>query len=106
MGNISETIKMKVKEECNTPRYKVVVQVTTGELKDQGVRVASRSLWDTATDNYSSSSFQNVSSPTRSPHFCACMPEQSCSPPSVYPANSKAFGAVQWCLGCTSNRLA
>jgi hypothetical protein len=48
-------------EECNIPRYKIVVQVTTGELRDQGVRVASRSLWDTATDNYASSSFQNVS---------------------------------------------
>lgn len=80
--NISETIKAKVKgestycssaksaishmlvcftEDCNIPRYKIIVQVTTGELKDQGVRVASRCLWDTATDNYASSSFKNVS---------------------------------------------
>lgn len=43
------------------PRYKVVVQVTLGQMRDQGVRVASRCLWDTAHDNYASASFSNVS---------------------------------------------
>jgi len=43
------------------PRYKVVVQCTVGELKDQGVRIASRCLWDTANDNYTSVSYKNVS---------------------------------------------
>ena len=42
-------------------RYKIVVQVTIGEMKDQGVRVASRCLWDTATDNYASVNFKNQS---------------------------------------------
>ena len=41
-------------------RYKYVVQVTLGEVKKQGVRVASRCLWDTDNDNYSSYSFKNV----------------------------------------------
>jgi hypothetical protein len=59
--NICENIKKRVKEECHIPRYKIIVQVTTGEMKDQGARVASRSLWDTQTDNYASSSFQNQS---------------------------------------------
>ena len=42
------------------PRYKVVVQVTMGERKEQDVRVASRCLWDTETDNYASASMQNT----------------------------------------------
>lgn len=42
-------------------RYKIVVQVTIGQMKDQGVRVASRCLWDTATDNYASVHFKNQS---------------------------------------------
>lgn len=41
------------------PRYKFVVQVTLGEVRDQGVRVASRCLWDTDTDNYASYSFKS-----------------------------------------------
>lgn len=32
-------------------RYKLVVQVAMGEAKGQGVRLASRCLWDPATDN-------------------------------------------------------
>lgn len=58
---ISEEIKARVKSECNIPRYKVVVQVTLGQMKDQGVRVASRCLWDTSTDNYASTRYQNQS---------------------------------------------
>lgn len=42
-------------------RYKIVVQVTIGQMKDQGVRVASRCLWDTATDNYASVHLKNQS---------------------------------------------
>ena len=34
-------------------------QVTLGQMKDQGVRVASRCLWDTATDNYASVEYAN-----------------------------------------------
>mmetsp|Transcript_8485 Transcript_8485/g.17012 ORF Transcript_8485/g.17012 Transcript_8485/m.17012 type:complete len:133 (+) Transcript_8485:36-434(+) len=56
--NVCENIKTRVKD-LNIPRYKIVVQATIGELRDQGVRVASRSLWDTATDNYASCSFRN-----------------------------------------------
>ncbi|KAI9362527.1 Tctex-1 family-domain-containing protein [Zopfochytrium polystomum] len=42
-------------------RYKVVVDVTIGEFKGQGIRVASRTLWDTSTDTYASASFRNAS---------------------------------------------
>jgi tctex1 domain-containing protein 2 len=49
--NIADTIRDRVRQ-LNIPRYKVIVQVTIGQMLDQGVRVASRCLWDTATDNY------------------------------------------------------
>ena len=53
-----EQIKAKVKE-LNIPRYKIVVQVTLGENKGQGVRVASRCLWDHKTDNYATLTYKN-----------------------------------------------
>ena len=52
---------LKYQEKCEIPRYKIIVQVTLGQMKDQGVRVASRALWDTATDNYASVEYANVS---------------------------------------------
>uniref|UniRef100_A0A7S1G226 Dynein light chain n=1 Tax=Bicosoecida sp. CB-2014 TaxID=1486930 RepID=A0A7S1G226_9STRA len=55
---IAEEIKRRVKE-LNVPRYKIIVQVTLGEVKSQGVRVASRCLWDTDTDNYCSYSHKS-----------------------------------------------
>ncbi|CAM9245675.1 unnamed protein product [Discosporangium mesarthrocarpum] len=58
--NIADTIREAVKK-LNIPRYKIVVQVTIGEMKNQGVRVASRCLWDTATDNYASVDFKTQS---------------------------------------------
>mmetsp|Transcript_20612 Transcript_20612/g.40819 ORF Transcript_20612/g.40819 Transcript_20612/m.40819 type:complete len:146 (-) Transcript_20612:216-653(-) len=56
---ISDKIKQKCKAELNIPRYKIIVQVTIGQMKNQGVSVGSRCLWDTATDNYASARFQN-----------------------------------------------
>ena len=44
----------------NIPRFKVIVQTVIGQMKDQGIRVASRCLWDTSTDNYASVSYKNV----------------------------------------------
>merc|ERR1719353_1444068 len=43
----------------NIPRFKVVVQTVVGQMKDQGIRVASRCLWDTSTDNYATCSYKN-----------------------------------------------
>ncbi|XP_039267339.2 uncharacterized protein LOC120342533 isoform X1 [Styela clava] len=50
------TLKMadEVKDELKQldfPRYKYVVNVMIGQLKFQGIRVASRCLWDTNVDN-------------------------------------------------------
>ncbi|KAL7746783.1 hypothetical protein RI367_007829 [Sorochytrium milnesiophthora] len=41
-------------------RYKYVVDVNIGEFKGQGIRVASRALWDASTDSYTSASFKNA----------------------------------------------
>eukprot|EP00611_Tribonema_gayanum_P011634 TRINITY_DN21946_c0_g1_i1.p1 TRINITY_DN21946_c0_g1~~TRINITY_DN21946_c0_g1_i1.p1 ORF type:complete len:133 (-),score=32.29 TRINITY_DN21946_c0_g1_i1:17-415(-) len=58
--NIADAIREQIKQ-LSIPRYKVVVQVTVGQMKDQGVRVASRCLWDTATDNYASVNYKTQS---------------------------------------------
>ena len=57
--DIADSIKERCKKELNLPRYKLIVQVTIGQRKDQGVRITSRCLWDTSTDNYASVNFQN-----------------------------------------------
>lgn len=56
---IADKVKTKCKEAFCLPRYKILVQVTIGQRKDQGVCVASRCLWDTNTDNYASVSYHN-----------------------------------------------
>ncbi len=58
---IADQVKARVKQEMTIPRYKIVVQVTLGEMRNQGIRVASKCLWDADSDNYASYSFQNVS---------------------------------------------
>ena len=35
-------------------RYKFVVQVVLGEIKNQGLKITSKCLWDTNSDNYAS----------------------------------------------------
>lgn len=55
---IAEEIKKRVKE-LNIPRYKVVVQVALGEKREHSVRVSSRCLWSSETDNYASSNYSN-----------------------------------------------
>lgn len=57
--DIADKIKEKIKCTLHIPRYKLVTQVTVGQMKDQGVRITSRCLWDTSTDNYATASFQN-----------------------------------------------
>jgi len=42
------------------PRYKIAIKVVLGEIKGQGVRVASKCLWDVAFDNYATYSYTNV----------------------------------------------
>mmetsp|Transcript_9253 Transcript_9253/g.27446 ORF Transcript_9253/g.27446 Transcript_9253/m.27446 type:complete len:128 (+) Transcript_9253:116-499(+) len=56
--DLSNDIKTAVKE-LNMPRYKIIVQVVVGEQASQGVRIASKSLWDSGSDNWASYTFQN-----------------------------------------------
>lgn len=56
---IADIVKNKCKTELCLPRYKILVQVTIGQMKDQGVGITSRCLWDTNTDNYASISYRN-----------------------------------------------
>ena len=51
--NISDKVREAV-SALNLPRYKIVVQTSVGQVLDQGIRIASRCLWDTSTDNYAS----------------------------------------------------
>lgn len=46
--------------ELDCERYKIVVDVNLGEFKGQGIKVASKSVWDTTTDTYASANFRNV----------------------------------------------
>jgi tctex1 domain-containing protein 2 len=43
----------------NIPRYKLIVQSVLGQQKQQGARVASRCLWDTDVDGYSTYYYQS-----------------------------------------------
>mmetsp|Transcript_24762 Transcript_24762/g.36523 ORF Transcript_24762/g.36523 Transcript_24762/m.36523 type:complete len:135 (-) Transcript_24762:141-545(-) len=56
---IGDKIRDAVKKNMNIPRYKIIVQSTVGQLRDQGIRIASRCLWDVSTDNYTSVSYTN-----------------------------------------------
>ena len=57
--DVADKIKNRIREEMNVPRYKIVVQVSIGQRKNQGVCITSRCLWNTATDNFASVEFQN-----------------------------------------------
>ena len=50
---IADQIKMQVKA-LSIPNYKIVVQTVIGDITGQGVRVASKCLWDSQNDNWAS----------------------------------------------------
>jgi hypothetical protein len=60
--DISNRVRDNVKD-LNIPSYKIVVQTVIGEIGGQGVRIASKSLWDDKNDNWASYTYSNVSSP-------------------------------------------
>lgn len=57
--DIADTIKIKCFESYQMTRYKIIVIVTVGQKKDQGVMISSRCLWDASTDNYVTVSYEN-----------------------------------------------
>lgn len=56
--SITEQVKSRVKA-LNFPRYKIVVYTVLGEEKQQGVRIASRCLRDSETDNCATYTYSN-----------------------------------------------
>ena len=60
----AEAIVQSVRDQTkqlNIPSYKIVVQCVIGQVKGQGVRIASKCLWDEENDNYSSFTYSNHS---------------------------------------------
>ncbi|XP_065122038.1 dynein light chain Tctex-type 5 [Paramisgurnus dabryanus] len=57
---ISEVVKARVKD-LMIPRYKIIVIINIGQIRDQNIRMGSRCLWDAAHDTFSSHSFKNSS---------------------------------------------
>merc|ERR1719495_2423877 len=57
---IADSIKNQVKT-LGYDRYKIVVEVVIGEQRGEGVRMGSRCLWDSDTDNYASDVYMNDS---------------------------------------------
>ena len=60
----AETIVQNVRDQTkqlNIPSYKIVVQCVIGQVGGQGVRIASKCLWDEQNDNYSSYTYSNHS---------------------------------------------
>lgn len=55
---ISDIIKEKLKT-LEYDRYKFIVQVVIGEQRGEGVKVATRCLWDSDTDNYAQAVYSN-----------------------------------------------
>ena len=49
------------------PSYKVVVQSVIGQVSGQGVRLASKCLWDVQNDNFTNFTYSNHSL------FCTCV---------------------------------
>ena len=59
---ITKTIRDRLKngiDDYRMPRYKFIVQVVLGEIKGQGLRIASKCLWNPDFDNYVSYTHQN-----------------------------------------------
>eukprot|EP00656_Telonema_subtile_P044352 TRINITY_DN5061_c0_g1_i3.p1 TRINITY_DN5061_c0_g1~~TRINITY_DN5061_c0_g1_i3.p1 ORF type:complete len:150 (-),score=46.18 TRINITY_DN5061_c0_g1_i3:357-806(-) len=64
--DVCTEIQDRVKE-LGFKRYKLITQVTLGEIKGQTMRIGSRCLWDVNTDNCASEVLQN------NKYFCCAM---------------------------------
>ena len=51
----------------NIDRYKLIVSAFIGEVKGQGIKIASKCLWDVANDNYATYTYSTETM------FCTCM---------------------------------
>jgi len=58
--DLSQLIINRVKG-LNFPRYRIIVNVVIGQSNGQGLQMASRAVWDTSTDTFTSVSYKNDS---------------------------------------------
>ena len=58
--SLTEVIKQRVKD-LDYPRFRIVVTVNIGEMKEQGFRMGSRCLWEAKFDSFADAVFQNKS---------------------------------------------
>ncbi|XP_030062753.1 dynein light chain Tctex-type 4 [Microcaecilia unicolor] len=58
--SLTDLIRSTVKDLL-PPRYKLVCNVIVGQMGNQGLRVASRCLWDHENDNFASATYTNTS---------------------------------------------
>ncbi len=57
---LSDVVKARVKD-LDLPRYKIICMIHIGQLKDQGLRMGSRCLWDSSSDSFSNYEYRNQS---------------------------------------------
>ncbi|MEW5299747.1 MAG: hypothetical protein WDW38_003137 [Sanguina aurantia] len=57
---LADDLREKVKA-LGYDRYKLAIQVTVGQKIGQAMRIVTRCLWDTQTDNFASEYFENES---------------------------------------------
>ncbi|CAE7496715.1 DYNLT2B [Symbiodinium sp. KB8] len=55
---LAEQIRDELRD-LKLPRYKIMVQVVVGQQRGAGVRMGSRCLWDSITDNKASETLVN-----------------------------------------------
>lgn len=61
--SLFQVVKARIRDlqEVRSTRYKIVCIVHIGQLKDQGIQIASRCLWDSAHDSFATYEFKNRS---------------------------------------------
>lgn len=57
--NITNTVRTNIKNNLNIPRYKIICQTFIGQIKNNGVQISSKWLWDPNNDNQASMSWKN-----------------------------------------------
>ena len=64
---VRERLKQPLSPGMNIDRYKLIVSAFLGEIKGQGIKIASKCLWDVQNDNFATYTFTNEYM------FCTCM---------------------------------
>ena len=58
---VESLLKTEIVHMINQPSCQIVVEVVIGEQRGEGVRMGTRCLWDSDTDNFASDVFMNDS---------------------------------------------